>query len=90
MYQTELLFSDKRKSIIHGLNDTKRTEIKQFTLILDSFTQSDMNFQKILMPKGILANFGHNKSPHLDHSYLKYALDTKKNRLHKVFGVKKM
>ena len=36
-----------------------------------------MNFQTILMPKLILSNFCHKKSTHLDHSYLKHALESK-------------
>ena len=35
----------------YGLNDTKRIKKKQITLILYSFTPSDLNFQTILMPK---------------------------------------
>ena len=35
-----------------------------------------MNFQTILSSKGIMANFCHKKFIHLDHSYLKYALET--------------
>ena len=33
-----------------------------------------MDFQTILMPKVILAKFSSQKSTHLNHSYLKYAL----------------
>ena len=45
MYLTELLFCDKRKvkTIISGLNDTKRAKKKQVTLILVLFTPSDLN-----------------------------------------------
>ena len=43
--------------IKYGLNDTKRIKKKQVTLILYSFTPSDMNFQTMLMPKVILAKF---------------------------------
>ena len=47
---------------------------KQVTLILHSFTPSDMNFQAILMPKVILAKILSQKITHLENSYLKYAL----------------
>ena len=43
------------QTIKYGLNDTKRITNKQVTVILYSFTPSDMNFQKNLMPKVILA-----------------------------------
>ena len=46
-------------------------EKKHVTLILDSFTPSDMNF---LLPKVILEKKIHKKSTPLDHSYLKYTL----------------
>ena len=36
---------------------------------------SDMNFQTIWIPKGILANFCQKKTGLEKHSYLKYALD---------------
>ena len=40
----------------YGLNDTKRIKKKHVTLILYSFTPSDMNFQTILL----LSDFGKN------------------------------
>ena len=45
MYLTDLLFCDKRKvkTVISGLNDTKRTKKKQVALILVLFTPSDLN-----------------------------------------------
>ena len=61
--------------IKYGLNDTKRIKKKQVTLILYSFTPSDMNFQTYLLPKMILAKKNsQKKTTHLDHSYLKYTL----------------
>ena len=48
---------------------------KLVTLILYSFTPSDMNFQTFLVPKMILAKKIHKKSTHLDHSHLKYTLE---------------
>ena len=47
---------------------------KEVTLILYSFTPSDMNFQAILMPKVILGKFLSQKIYSLTTSYLKYAL----------------
>ena len=43
------------QTIKYGHNDTKRIKKKQVTLILYSFTPSDINFQMILLPKVILA-----------------------------------
>ena len=61
------------------MHDKKQIKKKQVTLTLYSFAPSDINFQLILMPKVILAKKNcHNKSTHLDHSYLKYALSTSK------------
>ena len=62
------------KTVKYGLDDRIWMKKKQITLIIYSFTPSDMNFQTILMPKGILAYFCHKKYTHSDHSYLKYAL----------------
>ena len=45
------------QTIKYGLSDTKLIKKEQVTLILYSFTPSDMNLQKILMPKVILAKF---------------------------------
>ena len=55
MYLTELLFREKGKfKVKYGPKDTKRIKKKRFTLILYSFTPSDMNFQTILMPIDII------------------------------------
>ena len=60
-------------------NDTKRIKKKQVTLILYSFTPSDMNFQTILMPKVILAKFLSQKiyslGPFLSFLYLSCILE---------------
>ena len=62
------------QTIKYGLNVTKRIHKKQDTLIIYSFTPSDMNFQTFLLPNVILAKKTHKKSTHLDHYYLKYTL----------------
>ena len=51
------LWQTQIQTLEYGLNDAKRIKKKQVTLILYSFTPSDMNFQTILMPKVILAKF---------------------------------
>ena len=51
--------------IKYGLIDTKRIKKKQVT---------HLHPQTILMPKVIMAKIWSQKSTHLDHSYLKYAL----------------
>ena len=49
------LWQTQIQTIEYGLNDMKRIEKKQGTLILYSFTVSDLNFQTIFMLKVILA-----------------------------------
>ena len=67
------------QTIEYGLNDMKRIKKKQVTLILYSFTPSDMNFQTILMPKVILAKFLSQKiyslGPFLSFLYLSCILE---------------
>ena len=46
----------------YGLYDVIRIKKKEFVLILQSFTPSDMNFKTILMPKVILAEILSQKS----------------------------
>ena len=62
------------QTIRYGLNDTKMIKKKQLTLILYSFTPSDMNFVAILMHKVILAKNLSQKFTHFENSNLKYAL----------------
>ena len=59
MYLTELLilWQAQIQTIEYDLNDAKRKKKKQVTLILYSFTRSDMNFQTILMLKENLEKF---------------------------------
>ena len=57
-------------------NDKKETSY--ITLILYSFTPSDMNFQTFLLPKVILVKKNSQKI-YLDHSYLKYTLEVRKS-----------
>ena len=58
------------QTIEYGLNDTILIIKKEVICILYSFTYFDINFQTILMPKGILQ-----KIVPWNHSYLKYALE---------------
>ena len=44
---------------------------------------SDMNFQIIWIPKGILAKFLSEKTWSWNHSYLKYAVETYKKKMNK-------
>ena len=48
------LWETQIQTIEYGLNDAKWIKKKEFTLILYSFTPSDMNFQTFLLPKVIL------------------------------------
>ena len=50
------------QTIKYGLNDTKGIKKKQITLIIYSFTPSDMNFQTIMMLEVVLAKFLSQKS----------------------------
>ena len=59
-------------AIMH--NDTKLIKKNQVTLILCSFTPSDINFKRFWWQKWFWQIFYHKKSTHLEHSYLKYAL----------------
>ena len=76
MYPRDQLFVTNAKSndgII--LNDLIQVKLKEFILILYSFTPSDMNFHTILMLEVILAKFSSQKKlvP-----WNKYALITRK------------
>ena len=60
MYLSELIFCDKRR--FKRLNMALMIKKKQVTLILFSFTPSDMNFQTFLLLKGILAKTNSQKN----------------------------
>ena len=67
---TAFLWQTQIQTINHGLYDMIRIKSKELLFILYSFTPSDINFQSILMPKVILAQFLSQKLVSLHHSYL--------------------
>ena len=63
------------QTIRYDPNDAKRMKKKQFKLKSHSFTPYDMDFLTFLMRIWILAKKNSQKRTHLDHSWIKYALD---------------
>ena len=64
-----VLWQTQIQTIKYGLNETKRIKKKQVALIIYLFTPFDINFQTILMPKGILAKFLSQKTYSLKHNF---------------------